>query len=70
MRQYRFDGSFIMIANLMTAANTEPCAHPNTPAGNQYRAYQECLKNALDDANNNKNFVQPTPCSFHFAPQA
>jgi hypothetical protein len=26
-----FDGSFIMIANLMTAANTEPCAHPNTP---------------------------------------
>ena len=70
MRQYRFDSSFITIADLMTAANTEPCAHPNTPAGNQYRAYQECLKNALDDANNNKNFVQPTPCSFHFAQQA
>jgi len=67
MRQYRFDSSFITIADLMTAANPEQCAHPNTPAGNQY---QEWLKNALDDANNNKNFVQPTPCSFHFAQQA
>jgi hypothetical protein len=34
MRQYRFDGSFITIADLMTAANTEACAHPNTPTGN------------------------------------
>jgi hypothetical protein len=33
-----FGGSFITIADLMTAANTELCAHPNTLAGNQYRA--------------------------------
>jgi hypothetical protein len=62
-----FDGSFITISDLMTAAASELCLHGLTPSGNQYRAYQECLKNALDDANNNRNFVQPTPCSFHFA---
>jgi hypothetical protein len=60
-----FPGSngFITISALLTAAESELCLHGNTPAGNQYRAYQECLKNALDDANNNRNFVQSQPCS-------
>jgi hypothetical protein len=26
-----------------------------------------CAKDALDDANNNLTFVQPTPCAFSFA---
>jgi hypothetical protein len=61
-----FDGSFITITDLMSAANAELYAHPKTLSGSPYRAYQECLKNALDAANNNVNFVQPTPCSFSF----
>ncbi len=27
--------------------------------GSEFRAYQKALKDALDSANNNKNFVQP-----------
>ena len=61
-----FDGSYITINDLMAAANAELYAHPKTLSGSPYRAYQECLKNALDDANNNKNFVQPSPCDFSF----
>ena len=61
-----FDGSYISINDLMAAANTELFLHPITKSGSPYRAYQECLKNALDDANNNKNFVQPSPCNFSF----
>jgi len=38
MRQYRFDGSFITIADLMIAANTELCAHRNKLGDNQYGA--------------------------------
>jgi hypothetical protein len=54
---------FISISDLMAAANTELGLHGNTLSGSPYRAYQECLKNALDDANNNKNFVQDSPCA-------
>jgi len=61
---------FITINDLMTAANTELGLHGLTPSGNQYRAYQECLKTTLDDGNNNKNFVQSTPCPFSFVPVA
>jgi hypothetical protein len=60
-----FPGSngFITISALITAAESELCLHGNTPAGNQYRAYQECLKTTLDNGNNNLNFVQSQPCS-------
>ena len=54
---------FITINDLMSAANTELGLHGLTPSGNQYRAYQECLKTTLDRANNNINFVQSQPCS-------
>jgi hypothetical protein len=57
---------FISVNNLMAAANTELGLHGSTLAGSAYRAYQEALKNALDDANNNKTFVQPGPCPFSF----
>lgn len=61
-------GAYITISDLMTAANGELCAHPVTLAGSPYRAYQECLKTALDKANNNLNFVQSQPCPFTFNP--
>ena len=32
------------------------------------RSYQEALKNALDNGNNNRAFVSPTACQFDFAP--
>jgi hypothetical protein len=59
---------FISISNLMAAANTALCNDGNTPAGDPNRAYQECLKNALDDANNNKNFTQSAAnhCPYNF----
>jgi hypothetical protein len=57
--------------DLMTAANNELCLDGLTPSGNQYRAFQECLKTTLHDGNNNnKNFVQPSPCPFSFIPVA
>jgi hypothetical protein len=52
---------FIKIQDLMSDANTELCNDGNTPAGDANRARQECLKNALDKANNNVNFVQTDP---------
>jgi hypothetical protein len=53
---------FVTISDLMARANDELGQHGNTPAGSEFRGYQESLKNALDDANNNKNFVQAGPC--------
>jgi hypothetical protein len=49
---------FISIGALMDLAETSLCANGYTPAGSPDRAYQECLKNALDQANNNLNFIQ------------
>ena len=61
-----YHNGFISVSDLMAAANASLLAHPNTPSGDPNRAYQECLKNALDDANNNKNFVESQPCPFSF----
>ena len=55
---------FLTVNQLMALANTELGLHGYTLAGNPNRAYQEYLKNALDKANNNMNFVQGTPCSY------
>ena len=57
---------FISINDLMTAANQSLLDHPLTQAGSPDRACQETLKNALNDANNNKSFVQSSPCTFSF----
>jgi hypothetical protein len=59
---------FVSIGSLMSAADASLGANGNTPSGNSARAYQEVLKNALDGANNNHNFVQANPCDFSFAP--
>lgn len=58
---------FTTISALMAEANNELGAHGLTLADSPYRTYQQALKNALDNANNNQTFVQPTPCSFSFA---
>jgi hypothetical protein len=58
---------FITVNDLMTAANTELCVHGLTPSGSPFRAFQECMKTTLDQANNNINFVQGSPCPFSFA---
>lgn len=57
-------GGFVTVSALMSAANTALGADGYTPSGDPNRALQECLKNALDQANNNLNFVRPSACSF------
>lgn len=57
---------FATVSNLMAEANTALGANGLTLAGSPDRAYQEALKNALDNANNNLTFVQQTPCPFSF----
>ncbi len=49
---------FTTVNTVMAEANAELRLHPLTRAGNQFRAYQEALKDALAGANNNQNFVQ------------
>ena len=50
----------------MTEAGTLLCtggaANLVLLTGNPLRARAEALKNALDNGNNNRNFVQATPC--------
>ena len=57
---------FITISALMTKANDSLGLYPNTLSGHPERAAQECLKDALDDANNNKIFVQSAPCDINY----
>ena len=45
----------------------ELTAHPLTLSGSAFRAHQECLKDALDDGNNNKNFVQAEACDVNYS---
>ena len=45
------------VNSVLSEANTELGLHGSTPSGNAFRDYQEKLKNALDDANNNIGFV-------------
>jgi hypothetical protein len=49
---------FATVSALMAEANAELGAHPTAPDGAAWRAYQTALKTALDDANNNRTFVQ------------
>ncbi len=50
----------------MAEANASLGANGLTVVSGAVRSYREALKNALDKANNNLNFVQPTPCPFSF----
>jgi hypothetical protein len=53
---------FASVNDVIAAAIAALEADGYTPSGDDNRSYQECLKNALDDANNNLNFVQEQPC--------
>ena len=58
---------FATVNAIMDEANAALLADGYTLAGDPNRTVQGALKNALDNANNNKNFVQTTPCAFSFA---
>jgi hypothetical protein len=60
---------FATIDDLMAEANAELGLHATTFDGSPFRAYQEALKNGLNGANNNLNFVQPAACTRTFATQ-
>jgi len=57
---------FATVGAVMAEANTELGLHGLTLDGSAFRSYQEALKNALDNANNNLNFVSSVPCGFTF----
>ncbi len=61
------DSKFISVNDLITASSNSLALYGFTPAGHPQRAYQECLKTALDDGNNNKNFVQLAPCDVNYS---
>jgi hypothetical protein len=60
------DSKFISIGDLMSTADGQLTLHPTALAGDSWRSYEECLKNALDNANNNTNFVQSAPCDVNY----
>jgi hypothetical protein len=66
--------TFLPVGTVMNLANQSLGAHPYTVSGSADRTYQEALKNALDNANNNKTFVQASaatcPAPVFTPPQA
>ena len=54
---------FATVDAVMNESNVELGLHPNTTQAGAARNYQTALKNALDNANNNKSFLQPGPGS-------
>jgi len=58
---------FATISALMAAANNSLGSNPNTTTAGAARTLQEALKNALDNANNNQNFVQPEACDVNYS---
>ena len=47
----------VPIGDVIAQAIASLAAHPYTPTGSPFRSAQEALKNALDDANNNHNWL-------------
>jgi hypothetical protein len=54
---------FAKVSELMTEANAELSIHGLTNVAGVDRTYQETLKTALDNANNNMTFLKPDPNS-------
>ena len=57
---------FISVNDLMAAAAGEIQLHALTNTGSPDRPFQEALKNTLEDANNNRSFVQSSAGPFSF----
>jgi hypothetical protein len=58
---------FATVNAVMAEADNSLAANPYTVVSDATRSYQEALKDALDNANNNRNFVQSSACPFSFA---
>jgi hypothetical protein len=58
---------FATVEDIIDEANDALGADGETFAGDPNRAYQELLKDVLDDANNNLNFVQAAPCAVNYS---
>ena len=69
---------FATVNAILAETIAEVCAHGAVPACSnatyvpdcgpsecQFAAYQDALKTALKQANNNANFVSASPCSFY-----
>ncbi len=54
---------FATVSSLMAEANTILCANGIINSGNPLRARAEAVKNALESASNNKNYLQLQPCN-------
>ena len=61
------DLGYAKVNDVMAEANTSLGANGDTTAAGATRTDLEALKNALDKANNNLNFVQSSPCPYTFA---
>jgi DNA-binding beta-propeller fold protein YncE len=57
---------FATVNGLMDETNAELGLHGLTTSGTPFRAYQTVLRDAMLNANGDKTFVQPGPCSFSF----
>jgi hypothetical protein len=57
---------FATVNAVMAEADASLGSNGLTNVAGPTRTYQEALKNALDNANNNLNFVQSAPCPFSF----
>lgn len=55
-------GEFVSINDPMNASNTSLGLYGDTTSPHAERSNQECLKNTLDDANNDLNFLQDESC--------
>lgn len=64
------DAGFAKMSVVMNAAAMALYKSPLTLAGSPYRPVEESIKNALDQANNNRTFVQPTACPYSFSQTA
>jgi len=54
-------GPFTTVSDIMNEADASLAVYGDTTDPHPQRAYQEALKNALDKANNNLNFLHPDP---------
>jgi len=57
---------YAFVTNLIAEANALLAANPITMSDSAIRSRLENVKNALDNGNNNLNFVQAHPCAFSF----
>ncbi len=57
---------FASVGAVIAESEAELRNHATAFSGDSWRTYQEALKNALDNANNNKTFVQATLYPFTF----